>query len=150
MKNSFLLSVGAALVLALGRLSPGAERGMVLAGGLASLARFAIHGGYMLGFATDGIVQEVAGMEVVHSVRSTFSRDLAIDLGTANTLIYLRGEGIVCDEPSMIAARHDSNGSRHMLAVREEAKKMWGRSPGSIGVSRPIREGSIADFETTS
>jgi len=88
-------------------------------------------------------------MEIVKSVRSTFSRDLAIDLGTANTLIYLRGAGIVCNEPSMIAVRRDSYGSRRVLAVGEEAKKMWGRSPGSIVVSRPIREGAIADFETT-
>lgn len=88
-------------------------------------------------------------MEIVQSVRGTFSRDLAIDLGTANTLIYLRGEGIVCDEPSMIAVRRDSDGSRHVLAVGEEAKRMWGRSPSSVVVSRPIREGAIADFETT-
>ena len=88
-------------------------------------------------------------MELVQSVRKTFSRDLAIDLGTANTLIYQRGEGIVCDEPSMIAVRRDPQGTRHVLAVGEEAKRMWGRSPGSIVVSRPIREGAIADFETT-
>jgi rod shape-determining protein MreB and related proteins len=88
------------------------------------------------------------GMGIVHSVLSTFSRDLAIDLGTANTLIYLRGEGVVCDEPSMIAVRHASTGSRQILAVGEEAKRMWGRSPSSIVVSRPIRDGAIADFET--
>ena len=88
-------------------------------------------------------------MEIVQSILGTFSRDLAIDLGTANTLIYHRGEGIVCDEPSMIAVRHDSTGSRHVLAVGEEAKRMWGRSPSSIVVSRPIRDGAIADFETT-
>ncbi len=88
-------------------------------------------------------------MEIIRSVLSTFSRDLAIDLGTANTLIYLRGEGIVCDEPSMIAVRRDADGSQHVLAVGEEAKSMWGRSPNSIIVSRPIREGAITDFETT-
>ncbi len=88
-------------------------------------------------------------MEIVHAVLGPFSRDLAIDLGTANTLIYLRGEGIVCNEPSMIAVRHASSGSRKVLAVGEEAKRMWGRSPSSIVVSRPIRDGAIADFETT-
>jgi rod shape-determining protein MreB len=88
-------------------------------------------------------------MEIVHSVLGPFSRDLAIDLGTANTLIYLRGEGVVCNEPSMIAVRHASSGSRKVLAVGEEAKRMWGRTPGSIVVSRPIRDGAIADFETT-
>ena len=88
-------------------------------------------------------------MEIIHSVLGSFSRDLAIDLGTANTLIYLRGEGVVCNEPSMIAVRHASSGSRKVLAVGDEAKKMWGRSPSSIVVSRPIRDGAIADFETT-
>jgi rod shape-determining protein MreB len=88
-------------------------------------------------------------VEIIHSVVSNFSRDLAIDLGTANTLIYLRGEGIVCDEPSVVAVRRDANGSRNVLAVGEAAKRMWGRSPDSIIVSRPIREGAITDFETT-
>ena len=88
-------------------------------------------------------------MEIIRSVLSSFSRSLAIDLGTANTLIYLRGEGIVCDEPSMIAVHHGADGSREVLAVGEEAKRMWGRSPSSIIVSRPIREGAITDFETT-
>ena len=63
-------------------------------------------------------------MEIIRSVLSTFSRDLAIDLGTANTLIYLKGEGIVCDEPSMIAVRRDADGSRDVLAVGEGAKRM--------------------------
>jgi len=88
-------------------------------------------------------------MEFIHSVLGPFGRDLAIDLGTANTLIYLRGEGVVCNEPSMIAVHHASSGSRKVLAVGEEAKRMWGRSPSSIVVSRPIRDGAIADFETT-
>jgi rod shape-determining protein MreB len=102
-------------------------------------------------FALDDVAgqKEAVWMEIVQSILGTFSRDLAIDLGTANTLIYLRGEGIVCDEPSMIAVRHDSTGSRQVLAVGEEAKRMWGRSPSSIVVSRPIRDGAIADFETT-
>jgi rod shape-determining protein MreB and related proteins len=88
-------------------------------------------------------------MEIVHSVLGHFARDLAIDLGTANTLIYLRGEGVVCNEPSMIAVRHASDDSRKVLAVGEQAKRMWGRSPSSIVVSRPIRDGAIADFDTT-
>jgi rod shape-determining protein MreB len=90
-----------------------------------------------------------AGVGIIESVRRTFFSDLAIDLGTANTVIYLRGEGIVCDEPSMIAVRGDANGLWQVLAVGEEAKRMWGRSPSSIIVSRPIREGAITDFQTT-
>ncbi|HEX5361208.1 MAG TPA: rod shape-determining protein [Fluviicoccus sp.] len=77
-----------------------------------------------------------------------FSSDLAIDLGTANTLIYAPGRGIVLDEPSVVAIRH--HGSRRtVVAVGAEAKRMLGRTPGSITAIRPLKDGVIADFEVT-
>lgn len=76
-----------------------------------------------------------------------FSNDLAIDLGTASTLIYVKGKGIVCSEPSVVAVRKDSRGSKKILAVGREAKEMLGRTPGSIEAIRPMKEGVIADFE---
>ena len=75
--------------------------------------------------------------------------DLAIDLGTANTLIYVKGEGIVCNEPSVVAVQKDSRGARRVLAIGAEAKKMLGRTPGSIVAIRPLKDGVIADFEIT-
>ncbi len=78
-----------------------------------------------------------------------FSSDLAIDLGTANTLIYLKGKGIVVNEPSVVAIQKDSRGVKRVLSVGEEAKKMQGRTPGSIIAIRPMRDGVIADFEIT-
>ncbi len=78
-----------------------------------------------------------------------FSNDLAIDLGTANTLIYLKGEGIVCNEPSVVAMQKDSRGSRRVLAIGAEAKKMLGHTSGSIVAIRPLKGGVIADFEIT-
>ena len=78
-----------------------------------------------------------------------FSRDLAVDLGTANTLIYVRGMGIVSNEPSVVAVRQDSRGGKTVLAVGKEAKEMLGRTPGNIVVIRPMRDGVIADFEIT-
>jgi rod shape-determining protein MreB len=72
---------------------------------------------------------------------------LAIDLGTANTLIYSRKRGIVCNEPSVVALRYDSKGMRKVLAVGAEAKAMLGRNPGSVVVARPLSHGVIADFE---
>ncbi len=79
-----------------------------------------------------------------------FSRDIAIDLGTANTLIYVRGEGIVLDEPSVVAI-HEGGGKRHrrVLAVGGDAKRMLGRTPGSIRAIRPLKDGVIADFVIT-
>ena len=77
------------------------------------------------------------------------SDDLAIDLGTANTLIYVKGQGIVCNESSVVAVQKDSRGSRRILAVGLEAKRMLGRTPGNIVAIRPLRDGVIADFETT-
>jgi rod shape-determining protein MreB len=77
-----------------------------------------------------------------------FSNDLAIDLGTANTLIYSKGQGIVCNEPSVVAVQNDSNtGRRKVVAVGIEAKNMLGRTPGSITAIRPLKDGVIADFE---
>jgi rod shape-determining protein MreB len=78
---------------------------------------------------------------------SLFSADMAIDLGTANTLVYMKGRGIVLNEPSVVAY-HTKNGRKEVLAVGEDAKLMLGRTPGSIEAIRPMREGVIADFDT--
>jgi rod shape-determining protein MreB len=78
-----------------------------------------------------------------------FSRDLAIDLGTANTLIYIRGQGIVSNEPSVVAVQQDARGGKKVLAVGKEAKEMLGRTPGNIVAIRPMKDGVIADFEIT-
>jgi len=77
------------------------------------------------------------------------SGGLAIDLGTANTLIYAEGTGLVCNEPSVLAFESKSDGSRKVLAVGTDAKKMIGRAHGSMTVTRPLRDGVIADFEGT-
>jgi rod shape-determining protein MreB len=76
------------------------------------------------------------------------SNDLAIDLGTANTLVFAKGKGIVLREPSVVAVRQDGRGNK-VLAVGKDAKKMLGRTPGNITAIRPIRDGVIADFEVT-
>jgi len=86
---------------------------------------------------------------VLNSIFGWFSDDLAIDLGTANTLIYVKGEGIVCNEPSVVAVQKNSRGSWRVLAVGSEAKEMLGRTPGSIVAIRPLKDGVIADFEIT-
>jgi rod shape-determining protein MreB len=78
-----------------------------------------------------------------------FSNDLAIDLGTANTLVYVKGKGIVLSEPSVVAVHKDSRGVKKVLAVGSEAKKMLGRTPGNIIAIRPLRDGVIADFDVT-
>jgi len=78
-----------------------------------------------------------------------FSNDLAIDLGTANTLVYVKGKGIVLSEPSVVAVHVDSRGVKKVLAVGMEAKNMLGRTPGNIVAIRPLREGVIADFDIT-
>ncbi|MCU0579601.1 MAG: rod shape-determining protein [Desulfobacterota bacterium] len=78
-----------------------------------------------------------------------FSNDLAIDLGTANTLVYVKGKGIVLSEPSVVAVRKDNKGYNKVLAVGKEAKLMLGRTPGNIVAIRPMKEGVIADFEVT-
>src|SRR6058998_2373364 len=77
---------------------------------------------------------------------SLFSSDLAIDLGTANTLVYAKGRGIVVNEPSIVAINKVTN---EVEAVGEEAKRMLGRTPGNIVAIRPIKDGVIADFEIT-
>ncbi|MBM4256901.1 MAG: rod shape-determining protein [Deltaproteobacteria bacterium] len=83
------------------------------------------------------------------SLWGILSNDLAIDLGTANTLIYVRGQGIVCNESSVVAVQKDVRGGRRVLAVGLEAKRMLGRTPGNIVAIRPLKDGVIADFEIT-
>jgi rod shape-determining protein MreB len=79
-----------------------------------------------------------------------FSNDIAIDLGTANTLVFARGRGIILDEPSVVAVQKNYRGSQNrVLAVGKDAKDMLGRTPGSIVAIRPIKDGVVADFEVT-
>lgn len=78
-----------------------------------------------------------------------FSNDLAIDLGTANTLVLVKGEGISINEPSVVAIQYDKQGREHILAVGQEAKDMVGKTPGNIKAIRPMRDGVIADFNIT-
>jgi rod shape-determining protein MreB len=82
-------------------------------------------------------------------VVSFFSTDLAIDLGTSNTLVYAKGKGIVVDEPSVVAVRKGGERGSRILAVGKEAKRMLGRTPGDIVAIRPLAHGVIADFEIT-
>ncbi len=85
----------------------------------------------------------------IDSLLGRFSNDLAIDLGTANTLIYVKGKGIVANEPSVVAVQKDERGVKRVLAVGKEAKQMLGRTPGNIMAIRPLKDGVIADFEVT-
>jgi rod shape-determining protein MreB len=78
-----------------------------------------------------------------------FSNDLAIDLGTANTLVFVKGKGIVLNEPSVVAVRKGDRGGNKILAVGKEAKTMLGRTPGDIVATRPMKDGVIADFDIT-
>ncbi|MGB5217580.1 MAG: rod shape-determining protein [Smithella sp.] len=78
-----------------------------------------------------------------------FSNDLAIDLGTANTIVYVKDKGIVLNEPSVVAVHQDARGIKKVLAVGNEAKNMLGRTPGNIVAIRPMRDGVIADFDIT-
>lgn len=83
-------------------------------------------------------------------LRGYFSTDLSIDLGTANTLIYVQGKGIILDEPSVVAIRQDNfGGQKRVAAVGIEAKRMLGRTPGNIVAIRPMKDGVIADFYIT-
>src|SRR5947207_6539656 len=83
-------------------------------------------------------------------LRGYFSSDLSIDLGTANTLIYVRDKGIVLNEPSVVAVQDEpSRGSKVIVAVGTEAKAMLGRTPGHITAVRPKQDGGIADFPHT-
>ncbi len=79
-------------------------------------------------------------------LRGMMSADMAIDLGTANTLVYVKGRGVVLNEPSVVAII-DTDGKKKVLAVGQEAKEMLGRTPGNIEAIRPLRDGVIADFE---
>ncbi|MDR3347621.1 MAG: rod shape-determining protein [Helicobacteraceae bacterium] len=78
-----------------------------------------------------------------------FSKDIAIDLGTANTVVIVRGQGIAINEPSVVAVQRDSSGRNRILAVGHEAKEMVGKTPGNISAIRPMKDGVIADFEMT-
>ena len=84
------------------------------------------------------------------AIAGMFSHDLAIDLGTANTLVYVHGKGLVCSEPSVVAVMKDESGrGERVRAVGFEAKEMLGRTPGDVRAIRPIKDGVIADFEIT-
>ena len=81
-------------------------------------------------------------------LKGLFSNDISIDLGTANTLIYTKENGIVLDEPSVVAIK-ETNGQKSVIAVGHDAKKMLGRTPGQMHAIRPLRDGVIADFNVT-
>ncbi len=84
-----------------------------------------------------------------NALLGAFSSDLAIDLGTANTLIYVKGRGIVANEPSVVAVQNNGRSSKKVVAVGTEAKNMFGRTPEGITAVRPMKDGVIADFEVT-
>ncbi len=86
---------------------------------------------------------------VLDKIFGAVSNDLAIDLGTANTCVYVKGKGIVLREPSVVAVKRDLKGAHKVLAVGSEAKRMLGRTPGNITAIRPMKDGVIADFEVT-
>ncbi|MBI9077567.1 MAG: rod shape-determining protein [Desulfatibacillum sp.] len=89
-------------------------------------------------------------MNFLTAIHGLFSNDLAIDLGTANTLVYVKGKGIVLSEPSVVAVRYDPRRHREeVLKVGTEAKRTLGRTPGNIRAIRPMRDGVIADFDVT-
>ena len=90
-------------------------------------------------------IQEIT-KKLINYVLGLFSNDMGIDLGTATTLVYVKGEGVVLCEPSVVAIER---GTSHVLAVGEEAKRMLGRTPGNIIAIRPMKDGVIADFEIT-
>ena len=82
----------------------------------------------------------------INYILGLFSNDMGIDLGTATTLVFVKGEGVVLCEPSVVAIER---GTSHVLAVGEEAKRMLGRTPGNIIAIRPMKDGVISDFEIT-
>ena len=86
---------------------------------------------------------------IIDTILGWFSSDLAIDLGTANTLVYVKGRGIVVSEPSVVAISRDARGPDRVRAVGKAAKEMLGRTPGHIVAIRPLKEGVIADFDIT-
>ena len=87
--------------------------------------------------------------KIFDSILGIFSSDLAIDLGTANTCVFVKGQGLVLREPSVVAVKKDSRGNKEVLAVGHDAKRMLGRVPGNIEAIRPMKDGVIADFEVT-
>ena len=87
--------------------------------------------------------------KIVDFFLGMFSNDLAIDLGTANTCVYVKGQGIVLREPSVVAVKKDARGNTVVLAVGADAKRMLGKTPGNIKAIRPMKDGVIADFEVT-
>ena len=87
-------------------------------------------------------------MGIFDSVKKIWSQDMAIDLGTANTLVVVKGQGVVLNEPSVVAIV-EQTGKKQVLAVGDEAKTMLGRTPGNISAIRPLRDGVIADFIVT-
>ena len=87
-------------------------------------------------------------MKFFNNIAKIWSQDMAIDLGTANTLVVLKGQGVVLNEPSVVAVV-DNKGKKSVLAVGDEAKTMLGRTPGNIQAIRPLRDGVIADFIVT-
>jgi len=96
--------------------------------------------------STSGII---SGNAMIKKFMDWFSNDLAIDLGTANTLVYAKDRGIIINEPSVVAVHKNARGQTKVLAVGKEAKEMLGRTPGSIVAIRPMKDGVIADFEVT-
>jgi len=86
---------------------------------------------------------------MLDAILGLFSNDLAIDLGTANTLVYVKGRGIVTNEPSVVAVQQNGRDQRKIVAVGKEAKDMFGKTPHGITAVRPMRDGVIADFEIT-
>ncbi len=87
--------------------------------------------------------------KILDTILGVFSNDLAIDLGTANTCVYVKGQGIVLREPSVVAVKKDNRGNNVVLAVGQDAKRMLGRTPGNITAIRPMKDGVIADFDVT-
>ena len=117
------------------------------------LTRFSLRGGGSLTRLARLLFSQprVYGDLMFKKFRGIFSNDISIDLGTANTLIYVRGQGIVLNEPSVVAIRQDRGpgGPRAVAAVGSDAKKMLGRTPGNIATVRPMKDGVIANFSMT-
>ncbi|MFH1491485.1 MAG: rod shape-determining protein, partial [Pseudomonadota bacterium] len=88
-------------------------------------------------------------MSILTPLLGRYSHDIAVDLGTANSLIFVKGKGIVVNEPSVVAVKKDEKGANKVLAVGKEAKLMLGRTPGNIVAHLPMKDGVIADFDIT-
>ena len=91
----------------------------------------------------------VKDMSTIDRLKSLLSNDVAIDLGTANTLVYVKNQGIVVNEPSVVAILKDNRGQKKVIEVGHAAKEMLGKTPGNIQAIRPLKDGVIADFEVT-